>query len=174
MELFPKFVRILPRLLPAGVLVAWALVGSPFAQAAAAAWDIRKVGSDDYVSTDNIKQFYKFTTLTRTDGKPQLALAHRVAFELAKGPVPTDLVLDHLCRHRDCCNPDHLEAVTHRTNCVRSSNPMFDALRTGTCRRGHAFTPENTVHKGGGRRACRTCRNAALRRRRAARKAVAS
>ena len=34
-------------------------------QAASAAWDVRKVGSDEYVSTDNIKQFYRFTTLTR-------------------------------------------------------------------------------------------------------------
>ena len=65
MELFPKSVRILPRLLPAGVLAAWVLVGSPVVQAAAAGWDVRKVGSDEYVSTDNIKQFYKFTTLTR-------------------------------------------------------------------------------------------------------------
>ncbi len=32
---------------------------------AAATWDIRKVDGDEYVSADNIRQFYRFTQLTR-------------------------------------------------------------------------------------------------------------
>lgn len=28
--------------------------------------------------------------------------------------------LDHLCRRPACCNPDHLEPVTHRTNMRRA------------------------------------------------------
>lgn len=44
---------------------------------------------------------------------------HRVAYELAKGPIPEGLEIDHLCRVRDCINPDHLEAVTHQENIRR-------------------------------------------------------
>lgn len=40
------------------------------------------------------------------------------------------------------------------------------------CKRGHAFTPENTMLKKNGRRECRACSNAALRARRAAKKGV--
>lgn len=47
---------------------------------------------------------------------------HRWTYERARGPVPVGKELDHLCRVRHCCNPDHLEAVTHRQNMVRSSN----------------------------------------------------
>ena len=38
----------------------WLLAG-----VAAAAWDVRKIDGDDYVSADNIRQFYHFTQLTR-------------------------------------------------------------------------------------------------------------
>lgn len=41
---------------------------------------------------------------------------HRVAYELAKGPIPDGLVIDHLCCTPACCNPDHLEAVTDAEN----------------------------------------------------------
>ena len=66
MELFLKPVRDLIRLLPAGVVAASVLIASPAAQAAGF-WDVKKVGDDDYVSTESIKQFpgYKFKTITR-------------------------------------------------------------------------------------------------------------
>jgi hypothetical protein len=44
---------------------------------------------------------------------------HRIAYELAHGPIPEGLEIDHLCRNRGCCNPDHLEAVTHHENTLR-------------------------------------------------------
>lgn len=46
--------------------------------------------------------------------------AHRYAYELAVGPVGADLVLDHLCRIRNCVNPLHLEPVTVAENNRRS------------------------------------------------------
>lgn len=52
-------------------------------------------------------------------------LAHRIAYELAYGPVPDGLQVDHVksrgCRHRHCVAPAHLEAVTQREN-IRRGN----------------------------------------------------
>ena len=49
--------------------------------------------------------------------------AHIFSYEIFKGKVPNGLELDHLCRVRSCVNPDHLEAVTRRTNIMRS--PLY-------------------------------------------------
>jgi hypothetical protein len=45
---------------------------------------------------------------------------HRVMWENEFGPVPDGLELDHLCGQRACCNPQHLEAVTHTENIRRA------------------------------------------------------
>ena len=47
--------------------------------------------------------------------------AHKATYIMTKGAIPKGLELDHLCRNRCCCNPDHLEAVTHLVN-VRRGN----------------------------------------------------
>lgn len=80
--------------------------------------------------------------------------AHRAAFVLRYGPVADHLVIDHLCRSRDCCNPDHLEAVTNRENAQRGARGRM----VTTCKNGHAYTPANTVLRSDGRRACKECR----------------
>lgn len=49
----------------------------------------------------------------------RLGYTHRVAYEAFVGPIPDGYDIDHLCRNRGCCNPDHLEAVTRRTNLLR-------------------------------------------------------
>lgn len=78
--------------------------------------------------------------------------AHRWAYEQAKGPVPEGLVLDHLCRNRWCCNPDHLEPVTNEENILRGESPPAQNARKATCPEGHDYKVD-----GGGRR-CPTCR----------------
>jgi hypothetical protein len=45
---------------------------------------------------------------------------HQLAYQLEKGLVPEGLELDHLCRNRTCCNPDHLEPVTRAENMARA------------------------------------------------------
>jgi hypothetical protein len=61
---------------------------------------------------------------TRPDGygliwwDGRMRRAHRKVYELMIGdPGP---VLDHLCRRRNCVNPDHLEPVTNTENLRRA------------------------------------------------------
>jgi hypothetical protein len=93
-------------------------------------------------------------------------LAHRVSYEAAKGPVPDGLQLDHLCRNRACCNPDHLEPVTRSENAKRglTGNHMKALLAETHCKRGHEFTPENTYRQSNGARECRACKRASRQR----------
>ncbi len=42
--------------------------------------------------------------------------AHRMAYELAKGPIPEGLVVMHSCDVRSCCNPVHLSVGTAGDN----------------------------------------------------------
>jgi hypothetical protein len=50
----------------------------------------------------------------RLDGRRQYA--HRVAYELVKGPILADMMLDHFCHNLSCVNPDHLRPVTNKQN----------------------------------------------------------
>jgi hypothetical protein len=84
--------------------------------------------------------------------------AHRFSYEWTIGPIPEGLQLDHLCRNRGCCNPDHLEPVTNAENARRGETGFHMRNRTH-CKRGHPFTPENTyVIPSTGSRSCRACR----------------
>lgn len=87
--------------------------------------------------------------------------AHNLAYEYTYGPIPEGLEPDHtchdagvcrlgdLCPHRPCCNPTHLEAVTHQENCQRA------AYAINTCSEGH----ELPAPAANGRRVCRPCAN---------------
>lgn len=100
-------------------------------------------------------------------GEGKTALAHRVAYEHVRGPIPDGMTIDHLCRNKRCINPHHLEVVTlaeniHRAVVVKLAEPEYPC--------GHPRTPENTQTKrranGWVNRTCRECRRIADRVRR--------
>jgi hypothetical protein len=76
---------------------------------------------------------------------------HRISYELFVGAIPEGLSIDHLCRVRACCNPEHLEAVTHAVNVGRGERPT----RTH-CLHGHELSGYNLVIAKKGR-LCRQC-----------------
>lgn len=47
--------------------------------------------------------------------------AHRWMYEMANGPIQKGMYIDHLCRNRACCRPDHLEVVTNQVNSLRGN-----------------------------------------------------
>lgn len=104
--------------------------------------------------------------------------AHRYSYEIHKGSIPSGMVIDHLCRRKQCCNPEHLEPVTPKENVRRgvlrevviSRDPAISArfraagrsvraknARSQThCKRGHEYTEANTRFFRGIRH-CRAC-----------------
>lgn len=85
---------------------------------------------------------------------------HQVVWELLKGPRPLGLESDHLCRVRDCANPDHIEFVTRRENIARArmarGKDNFNGAKTH-CPQGHEYSETNTTIKPDGRRRCKQC-----------------
>lgn len=48
--------------------------------------------------------------------RAQYAFAHRMAYQIAVGPIPEGLCVLHSCDNRPCCNPGHLHTGTRGDN----------------------------------------------------------
>jgi len=98
-------------------------------------------------------------------------LAHRRAYELTFGPIPSGLTIDHRCHnaatgcpggvaclHRRCVNPSHLDAVPLAENIRRSGLHGAGAANAAKthCRSGHALTVDNVMSTPD-RRTCKAC-----------------
>lgn len=83
--------------------------------------------------------------------------AHRFSYQLAKGPIPDGLELDHLCRTPSCVRPSHLEAVTPWENNRRGMSATAINARATHCPQGHPYDETNTTRDRHGHRKCRAC-----------------
>ena len=88
-------------------------------------------------------------------------LTHRVAYEAFIGPIPDGLQIDHRCKQKACCNPDHLEPVTCRENLLRGDTLTAAQVAATHCKRGHPYDEANNYIRADrpGVRGCRACRN---------------
>lgn len=104
---------------------------------------------------------YGYIGVTNEDGSKRNVLTHRLAYETIVGPIPVGLEIDHLCRNRACCNPDHLEPVTRSVNTLRGDSPALARQRRLSrthCKNGHPFEGDNLRLTPKGVRMCVTCR----------------
>lgn len=90
---------------------------------------------------------------------------HRIFYLLTYGPIGEGLQIDHLCRNRACCRPDHLEAVTCRENILRGQTIAAFHARKTHCIKGHPFASPNLYisryRRKGVLKTTRTCRTCA-------------
>jgi hypothetical protein len=87
-------------------------------------------------------------------------LAHRVAWQAVRGPIPSGLVVDHLCQQPLCQNPLHMALVTAGENVLRGRGPTAVNARRSHCPAGHVYDGRGWR----GERRCLACQRAACRR----------
>lgn len=104
----------------------------------------------------------------------QFHRVHRLYYRLKKGEIDSGLVLDHKCRVKLCCNPDHLEPVTDKINVLRGIGLTAINSRKTHCPRGHPLTIENLSPSRlkRGSRTCKICLAAGWHERKRKRRAV--
>jgi hypothetical protein len=91
----------------------------------------------------------------------QVWTVHRLIFELLVRHVEIGEVVDHLCRNRICCNPEHLEAVVQAINIKRAriANGNTHWRHSIThCPQGHPLSGDNLLWATGHGKTYRLCR----------------
>lgn len=88
------------------------------------------------------------------DARRRQFVAHRFAWELLREAIAPGMELDHLCRQRNCVNPDHLEVVSHAENARRAGPYRKGKLLKTHCKRGHPLPVDYRTRN---ERRCREC-----------------
>lgn len=90
-------------------------------------------------------------------------LTHRLMYAWLVAPVPRGrsgsdrMVIHHKCEVTHCCNPAHLELVTHEQNVtVPTSVSVINSLKTH-CPKGHPLDGKKNLRTTRGRRVSRFC-----------------
>jgi hypothetical protein len=65
-------------------------------------------------------------------------LVHRMAYAVLKNKLQENTQVDHLCKVRNCINPDHLEEVTSKENTRRGLSGKFNT-DPNKCPYGHDY-----------------------------------
>lgn len=95
--------------------------------------------------------------------KGKRVLAHRFSFITFKDKIPSDLVIDHICKNKLCVNPEHLRLLTRIENVMIGNGIPAINSRKILCNNNHPLTGNNLIikkHKNNKlQRVCRICRN---------------
>ena len=84
-------------------------------------------------------------------------LAHRLAFEYAKGPIPRRKEIHHTCKHTWCVRPSHLVLTVRREHMQLDDSFMAAKARQTHCVHGHPFNERFTRWNKNGTRYCNEC-----------------
>jgi len=118
------------------------------------------------VSIDPVTGCWNWTGYTTANGYGQvrinkvLYITHRLIYALCVGPVPKrkgkDIpVIDHICRNRSCCNPNHLRLLSDKENILIGNGATARKARRTHCKNGHLLPPPINGH-----RRCMICHRA--------------
>lgn len=91
---------------------------------------------------------------------------HRLAFLLAKGPIPIGHDVCHSCDVRHCCNPEHLWTGPRQLNNRDTTDKRRNKNMIKThCPKGHAYAEWGRIYTRGykGWRSCLLCQRAKCR-----------
>jgi hypothetical protein len=86
-------------------------------------------------------------------------LVHRMVFAVLKEKIIDNLQVDHLCKVRNCLNPEHLEQVTSKENTRRGLSKLFNT-DPDLCPYGHDYDVDlpGKILGGPMYKHCSTCR----------------
>lgn len=82
---------------------------------------------------------------------------HRLQWTMEHAPVPTGLVIDHLCHVRRCCRVEHLRVVTPRQNATENSTSVsaINAAKSVCPKCGGQYSLLNSERR---HRTCKRCK----------------